>query len=60
MSGNGLPFVGNCSVYLIVFANTFQIRKEMPSKNPFNLLAMLDEIQRKAHIYGNAGTLKFA
>ena len=26
MSGNALPFVGNFYVYLIVFANTFQIQ----------------------------------
>ena len=28
MSGNGLPFVGNFYVYLIVFVNTFQILKK--------------------------------
>ena len=26
MSGNAFPFVGNCYVYLILFANTVQIQ----------------------------------
>ena len=30
MLGNVLPFVGNCYVYLIVFANTYQISNMHP------------------------------
>ena len=44
-------------LFFTVYQPALQITDKMPSKNPLDLPAILAEIERKCHIFDNAGTL---